>query len=138
MPPGSPWPRGDAVKKQVIEHKSKAKYWPRAVVAGDQIYVATSGIGEDGQAVGPTFEEQFDFTLNEVKETLESLGSSIDDIVEMTIYFLDMKEDNDKVGPIWAKYFKVMPMVAGIGTSQLLPMDPPLRVEVTLTAIIPS
>ena len=40
------------MKKRVIEHKSKAKFWPRAVVAGDQIYVATSGIGEDGQAVG--------------------------------------------------------------------------------------
>ena len=126
------------MKKQVIAHKSKAKWWPRAVVAGDKIYVATSAIGDDGQAVSPNFEEQFDFTLNEVKETLESLGSSMDEILELTIYFTHMKEDNDKAGPVFQKYFKVLPMVAGIGTSQLLPMDPPLRVEVTLTALIPS
>ena len=124
------------MKKTVIKNDSRAKVWPRAVKAGDRIYVSAAGMGEDGQAVGPSFEEQFDYVLNDIRQTLESQGSSMDSIVEMTMYFVNMEEDSPKVAPIWMKYIKVMPMVASIGTTGLMPTDPPLLVEVTCSAII--
>lgn len=124
------------MKKEVIRHKSKKKFWPRAVIAGDRIYIAASAINDEGKAVGPGFEEQLDYTFKEIKETLEDLGSSMDNIVEMTMYYVNMERDMEKVGPIWVKYIKSSPMVAGIGTSGLMPMDPPLLIEVTCSAII--
>ena len=124
------------MKKEVIPNESPAKVWPRAVKAGNHIYVATAGIDDDGKSVGPEFEEQLDYIFSDMKKTLESLGSSMDNLVEMTIYMVDLARDNEKIGPVWGKYIKSMPMVASIGTTQLMPLDPPLLVEVTATAII--
>ena len=126
------------MKKEIIRSDSKHKPWPKAVKAGNQIYIAAAAMGDDGKCVGPEFEEQLDYIFSDMKKTLEGLGSSMDDIVEMTIYQVNLARDNEKIGPIWGKYIKKMPMVASIGTNQLLPLDPPLLVEITATAIIPD
>jgi enamine deaminase RidA (YjgF/YER057c/UK114 family) len=62
----------------------------------------------------------------------------MDNIVEMTMYYVDMERDMEKVTPIWRKYISSFPMVAAIGTTGLMPMDPPLLVEITCSAIIPD
>jgi len=85
------------MEKVVIEHESRKKYWPRAVVAGDRAYFSSAAVGDDGNSVGPSFEEQLDYILGEVRETLESLGSSMDQIVEMTLFYVNMKRDLPKV-----------------------------------------
>ena len=126
------------MKKEVIPNKSPKKNFPRAVKAGDRIYMATAAIDDDGNTVGPGFKEQLDYIFSEMKETLESLGSSMDELVEMTMYMVNMERDGKKVGRVWAKYIKSTPTVAWIGTPQLLPLDPPLLIEITSTAIIPA
>ena len=124
------------MKKEVIPSGSRQKPWPRAVKAGNHIYVAAAAFDEEGKSVSAQFEEQLDFIFSDMKKTLEDLGSSMDEIVEMTIYMVDLERDNPKIPKIWAKYIKSMPMVASIGTTQLMPVDPPLLVEVTATAIV--
>ena len=126
------------MQKVVIEHESREKYWPRAIVVGNRAYFASAAIGDDGATVGPSFEEQFDYILGEVRETLESLGSSMDQIVELTLFYVNMKRDLPKVGAIASKYFQTMPVSAGIGVTELEPHDLPLLIEIKGSALIPS
>lgn len=126
------------MQKVVIKHESRKKYWPRAVVVGDRAYFASAAIGDDGTTVGASFEEQLDFILGEIRGTLESLGSSMDQILEMTLFYVNMKRDLPKVGEIASKYFQAMPVSAGIGGTELEPHDPPLLIEVKGSALIPS
>jgi enamine deaminase RidA (YjgF/YER057c/UK114 family) len=126
------------MEKVVIKHESKAKYWPRAVVVGDRAYFVGAAVGDDGRSVGPSFEEQLDFILGEIQGTLESLGSSMDQIIEMTFFYVNMKRDQQKVGPIFSKYFRAMPITCGIGTTELEANDPPLLIEIKGSALIPS
>ena len=116
------------MKKEVIQHPSEAYVYPRAVKAGNWIFIAAAGVDDELKTVGPSFEEQLDHIFNEMKKTLESLGSSMENIVQMTMYYVDMARDLEKVGPIWEKYFPAdnPPMTAGIGVKELMPIDPPL------------
>ena len=109
------------------------KHLPRAVKAGNLIFMAAAGIDHDGNVVGPSFEEQLDYIYKEIKETLESVGSSMENIVQMTMYHVDAR-NMGKGGPIRRKYIPddKLPMTAGIGIRELMP------IETTLTAIIPG
>ena len=126
------------MKKEIIRSGSRSKPWPRAVKAGEHIYLASAAMGDNGKTVSADFEEQLDYVLNEMKETLESLGSSMDSLVQVTIFLVNLERDEPKIAPVWLKYIKSMPMTASIGTNQLLPLDPPLLVEITATAIVPD
>ncbi len=130
------------MKKEVILYPDGTAPWPRAVKAGNWIFMAVAGTDPDGNVVGPSFEEQLTYCYESMKKTLESLGSSMDNIVQMTMYYVDMERDIDKVSKIWGKYFTVgkYPSVAGIGIKELMPTapQPPLLIEMTLTAIIPD
>ena len=125
------------MKKELIPREgAKGEYGPRCVKAGNLIYIAEAAMDEDGNCVGPSFEEQADFVFRNMQETLESVGSSMDDMLEMTMYMVNLEQDVIKIKPIFDKYIKSFPMVASIGTSQLFPTDPPLLIEVTATAIV--
>ena len=127
------------MKKEYIPREGpKAEFGPRAIKAGDRIYIASAAVDDDGNSVGATFEEQADFVFRDMQETLESLGSSMDDILEMTVYVVDIEQNIVKMGPIFDKYVKIFPMIAAIGTHQLFPFDPPLLIETTATAIVPD
>lgn len=127
------------MKKEYIPHEgAKAQFGPRAIKAGDRIYIASAAVDDDSNSVGATFEEQADFVFRDMQKTLESLGSSMDDILEMTMYLVDIEQNIVKMKPIFDKYFKIFPMVAAIGTHQLFPFDPPLLFETTATAIVPD
>ncbi len=127
------------MKKEYIPREGpKSEYGPRAIKAGDRIYIASAAVDDDGNSVGPTIEEQAEFVFRDMQQTLESLGSSMDDILEMTMYLVDIERNVLKIKPIFDKYITVFPMVAAIGTHQLFPFDPPLLIETTVTAIIPD
>ena len=127
------------MKKEVIRY-SDNRPWPRAVKAGNWIFMAVGPIDEEGNVAGPSFEEQLTKIFEKIKETVESLGSSMDNIVEMTLYYVDMARDVGKVGPIREKYIPddKMPAIAGIGIKELYSTDPPLLIEITCSAIIPD
>ena len=125
------------MKKEYIRYPDSTHPLPRAVKVGNWIYIAVA-------KPGPSFEEQFTATLEDVKATLESLGSSMGDLVQMTVYFVNLQRDYDKIVPIWLKYLPLdkWPMAAWIGVKELVPREspdePPLQVEIACSAIIPD
>ena len=126
------------MKKEVIRypdstHPMGAGHpYPRAVKAGNWIFMTL------GNGAGPSFEEQFTGCFEEIKTTLESLGSSMGDIMQMNVFFVNLERDADKAGPIWQKYLPSdrWPIGAWVGIKELLSAK--MLVEVTCTAIIPD
>ena len=124
------------MQKQAIRFTDREVPYPRAVKAGNWIFMALA-------APGATFEEQFTSLLQEIKTTLESLGSSLENIVQSTVYFTNFERDVDKAWEVSRKFFQGNNpnAVAWIGIKDLYPTkppDPPVMVEMTLTAIIPE
>lgn len=125
------------MKKQAIRFTDREVPFPRAVTAGNWIFLALAS------NVGTTFEEQFTALIEEIKTTLEGLGSSLGNIVQSTVYFTNLERDVNKAGEVWQKYFPSdnPNAVAWIGIKDLYPAEPPqppLLVEMTVTAIVPD
>ncbi len=120
------------MKKEVIRFTDREVPWPRAVKVGNWIFMALAN------STGSSFEEQLAGLLEEIKTTLESLGSSMGNIAKTTVYFVNLERDFDKAGAIWQKYFPSdnPPAVAWIGIKELA--SPSVLVEITLSAIIPD
>ena len=128
------------MKKEVIRFTDRQVPYPRAVKAGNWIFMA---LARASTSPGSTFEEQFTDLLEEIEATLESLGSSLGNIVQSTVYFTDYWRDVDKAHEVYGKYFPSdnPNAVAWIGIKDLYPTkppQPPVMVEMTLTAIIPD
>lgn len=129
------------MNKEIIFHRDGAVSWPRAVKAGNLIYFAAAGIDKLGNVAGPEFEQQLEFTLKELQATLESLGSSMTDILHVTWYYVDLSRDLEKAPAIRRKYISddEVPMMAAIGVTELAPVGNwPLLIEVTGCAMIPD
>lgn len=125
------------MKKEAIRFTDRDVPYPRAVTAGNWIFIALAS------GAGSTFEEQFSALLAEIKTTLEGLGSSMGNVVQSTVYFTNFERDVDKAHEVYRKYFPSdnPNAVAWIGVKDLYPAkppQPPLYVEMTLTAIVPD
>ena len=129
------------MKKEIIRRPGSTHPYPRAVKAGNKIYMTVSAEEEIcGIKAGPEFEDQFRACFEEIKTTLESLGSSMGDILQLNVHFVNLARDSEKAGPIWQEYLPEDNWPAGIwmGITELLPSDPPLLVEVSCIALIPD
>ena len=129
------------MNKEIIFHPDGAVSWPRAVKAGNLVFFAAAGVDKLGNVAGPEFEQQLEFTLKELKATLESLGSSMTDILQVTWYYVDLSRDLEKAPAIRRKYIAddQVPMMAAIGVTELAPVgDWPLLIEATGCAVIPD
>lgn len=122
------------MKKEVIRNTDTTHPYPKAVKAGNWVFVTIANRS------GPSFEEQFTGIFEQMKTTLESLGSSIDNIVQLNVFFVNLKDDYEKAVPIWQKYLSrdKWPVGAWVGITELVPSDPPLLVEMACSAIIPD
>ncbi len=129
------------MNKEIVFYRDGAVSWPRAVKAGNLIFFTAAGVDKLGNVAGPEFEQQLEFTLKELKATLESLGSSMTDILQVTWYYVDLSRDLEKAPAIRREYIPddKVPMMAAIGVTELAPVgDWPLLIEVTGCAIIPD
>jgi enamine deaminase RidA (YjgF/YER057c/UK114 family) len=92
-----------------------------ARVAGDTIYVAGhTAIDADGKVVHPGDPEaQFRYTMNGIAHTLEQLGSSLRDLVRITVYLTDVRS-REALHKIRAQYLDPpYPAATLIGVSAL-------------------
>ena len=84
--------------------------YSQAVIAGDMIY--TSGQIPINPATGvlvkDSVESEARQVLENIKCILEAAGSSMDNVIKMTVYLADLK-DFDAVNRIYAGYFKKDP-----------------------------
>jgi len=141
------------MKKEVIffeESRRKRMYWPRANKAGNLIFLSgVVGLDDYGKAVGRGIEEQAIRCFEEIKKTLETLGSSMENIVHMITFMVNI-DDFGKVKEIREKYIppdktpaatavEVTSLVRSfMHEGKLVEHDPPLLLEIDCTAIIPD
>lgn len=82
--------------------------------------------------------------LDMIKNMLEEAGSSLDNIVKVTMYVKDIPRDRDKVYNVWLDYMRKntslgdegMPALTLVGVAALA--WPEMLVEIDVTAIIPG
>src|SRR5262249_27748219 len=111
-----------------IQHEPRRVY-SKACVYGSFIFLA----GEDcndpkTQAIrGTTVSEQFDYTYQNMKATLESLGSSLENIVSLTTYVTDprAREAHRRARDKWVPHGPPSALICGVQLA-----DPEMLVEI--------
>lgn len=109
----------------------------------DEISSDTAGLGNllvtthiplkaDGSLETGDIRTQSIRTLESLKTSLENAGSSLADVIHLTIYLTDMAE-RPAFNEVYCEYFKKpYPVRCAVGVSALA--DPGMRVEVTAMA----
>jgi enamine deaminase RidA (YjgF/YER057c/UK114 family) len=101
------------------------------------VFVAgQTGVDENYNVVSDDFEPQCRQALNNVKLALEAAGSSMDDIVTMTIFLTRMSQDFKSCMKIRSEFIKAdkVPASAAIGVSALA--YPNLLVEIQAIGVL--
>lgn len=111
--------------------------YSRAVRVGSVIHVSgTTGIGPNGQVVGPDAYAQARQALKIIQSALESLGSGMSDVVRTRLYVVDI-EDWEAIGRAHGEVFAaVRPATTMVEVSRLI--SPEMRVEIEAEAIVGS
>ena len=83
----------------------QAPFYSQAIVSGDHIFVAGQiHLLSDGSLVGGSPEEKLAQVMNNIKVILEAAGSSLDNVVKLTMYVTDIA-DLAVINPAYTKYF---------------------------------
>lgn len=113
------------------------RVYSKACVYGNLIFLA----GEDckdpktQKIRGTTVLEQGEYLFQNMKATLESLGSSLDNVVSLTAYVTDPR-GKDEYREIRSKYIPHSPPSALICGIMLA--DPEMLIEIQAVAVIPE
>ena len=119
-------------------HSTSTKYefqfgYSRAVRHGQTVRVAgTAGIGEDGQIVGDDVVDQMRRAIDIIKESLEDLGSSLDEVIMTRIYVRET-HDIDRVAVIHGEVFRDIRPATTIVKVEFI--DPRILVEIEAEAV---
>jgi len=132
-------------------HSSKAPepvgLYPHAKRVGNLLFL--SGIGprergsknipgvildEQGNVVSYDIEKQAHSVFQNVKYVLEEAGSSLDKVVDVTVFLTNMKDDFNTFNKIWAEYFKENPPCRT--TVEINALPTPIAIELKVIATI--
>lgn len=132
-------------------HSSKAPepvgLYPHAKRVGNLLFL--SGIGprergsknipgvildEQGNVVSYDIEKQAHSVFQNVKYVLEEAGSSLDKVVDVTVFLTNMKDDFKIFNKIWAEYFKENPPCRT--TVEINALPTPIAIELKVIATI--
>jgi enamine deaminase RidA (YjgF/YER057c/UK114 family) len=108
--------------------------YSRAVKAGNIIEVSGTAAVDNGEVIGKgNAIEQTKFILEKIKNTLESLGSGMNDVVRTRIYVTDISRW-EEIGKVHGEFFKeIKPATTMVEVKSLI--DPDMIVEIEATAI---
>jgi 2-aminomuconate deaminase len=91
-------------------------------------------LDENGNITSYDIETQCHSVFQNVKYILEEAGSSWDNIVDMTVFLTNMKEDFEKYNKVYAEYFKNnLPCRTTLGITAL---PTPIAIELKVIATI--
>lgn len=111
--------------------------YSQAIRAGDFIYVAGQG-GVDpstGKFVEGGVEEQTRQTLKNIEAILKAAGSSLDEVVKVSVFLKDVK-DFQTMNKVYAEFFKAPPPArTTVGVSFVVPE---MLVEIDVVAYSPK
>ena len=123
--------------------------YPHARRVGDLVFLSGIGPRERGKKEIPgvtlnpdgtvktyDIETQIHSTFRNVKAILEDSGTSWDQLVDVTVYLVDMKKDFPIYNRLWAEYFKLNPPCRT--TIEINAMPTPIAIEVKCIAMHPG
>jgi 2-iminobutanoate/2-iminopropanoate deaminase len=119
-----------------VEHDPPRRY-AKACVYGNFIFLA----GEDSkdprtqEVRGSTVGEQTEYLFQNMKATLENLGSSLANVIKLTVYLKDPRE-RVSFQEVRAKYIPQSPPSTLVMSVDLA--EPDMLVEVEALAVIPE
>ncbi len=113
---------------------SPAGAYSQGIWAGDLVFVSGQGPLDPatGEIVGETIEEQTERTLENVKAILEAAGSSLDKVVDVTAFLIDMDRDFAGYNEVYREYFA--PIGATRTTLAISALPTPIAVELKVIA----
>jgi 2-iminobutanoate/2-iminopropanoate deaminase len=99
-----------------------------------------TGVREEARknplAFGGDIKEQTERILEMHKKNLEAMGSSLENVIKVTVFLADVKTEKNAMNEVYAKYFpKDPPARSAVGVE--FP-DTATRVEIELVAWIPG
>ena len=139
------------MKDQTSIHSSKAPepvgHYPHARKVGNLLFLSGVGPREKGTTKIPgveldlhknilsyDIEIQVRSVFNNVKNILEDSGSSWDNIVDVTVFLTNMKDDFAVYNKLWAEYFATNPPCRTTLEINCLPT--PIAIELKVIATI--
>lgn len=137
--------------KNVSVHSSKAPepvgLYPHAKRVGNLLFLSGVGprekgtkvipgveLNEKGEIVNYDIEKQCRSVFNNVKLILEESGSSWNNIVDVTVFLTNMKDDFPIYNKLWAEYFAGNPPCRTTLEINCLPT--PIAIELKVIATI--
>ncbi len=125
--PKSIWgPNGRAFSQGVVQGEGKVLH-----ITGQVAWDVNSNVVGDGD-----FRSQFEKTIDNTRVILNAVGGKLEDIVSMTIYFLN-RNDLPVLQEVRAKYFQLETAPASILIQVPGLVIPELLVELVPIAVIP-
>jgi enamine deaminase RidA (YjgF/YER057c/UK114 family) len=115
------------------QHRAYHDYtYAHAVRVGDMIWVS----GVPGQ--GATLAEQTRFALERIKRAIEAAGGSMEDVVELRSYHIDLSDEGfSEISAVRREFFPGgFTAWTAVGTTGLL--APNARMEIAATAVVGS
>jgi reactive intermediate/imine deaminase len=89
---------------------------------------ASARKGENFPFYGSDIQQQTEFILQNLKQTFEAAGSSLDNVVKAQVFLKDLG-DFAGFDQVWKRYFKVPPPRTTVGTSGLLVRDTLVEID---------
>jgi 2-iminobutanoate/2-iminopropanoate deaminase len=109
----------------------------QAIKVGNLLFIAGQGPLdiETGEVVHTTIEEQTHLAFQNVKRALTAAGTSLDNLVRLTIFLTDFK-DYDAMNKVRLQYVGRIPPVSS--TVQVAYLYQGIKIEIEATAVVPE
>jgi 2-iminobutanoate/2-iminopropanoate deaminase len=121
------------MKKIIATKKAPPPAGPYSpvVALGDLLFISGQGPMEmgSGKFQNDTLEREARLTLDNLKNILEDVGSSLQDVLKVTVYLADM-DDFGEFNRIYAEYFPVSPPARTCIQAARLPGGIKLEIDV--------
>lgn len=90
--------KSELVKSSVLDNGNLDHAHQECLTAGDWVYLSSQKpIDKDGQVVSSDFSEQVHQTFSNIRTALDEAGSSLSDMVHMTVWLTDMRYSEEFV-----------------------------------------
>lgn len=139
-------------KKEIVNSAKAPEpvgLYPHARKAGNLLYLSGVGprergtkkipgveLGENGDIISYDIEIQCRSVFQNVKWILEEAGSGWDNLIDVTVYLTNMKDDFPVYNRLWAEYFRDVKTPPCRTTLEILSLPTPIAIELKCIAII--
>ena len=123
--PVGPYPHGRRVGNLIFVSGIGPRRRGETAIPGVQL-------NAEGAVAGYEFEVQCRSTLDNIRMILEDAGSSLDEVVDVTVYLTNMRDDFPTMNRIYAEYFTTNRPART--TVEVTALPTPIAVEIKVVA----